>query len=172
MVIAVLRRRNVNAITLYRLCHWFYRHRIPILPRLLYYATFVLFNSVVPGSCTIGAGSLFAYGGIGVVLHAKCVIGKGVMIGQNVTIGGSFGEGPPNIGDNVWISPGARIIGSIRVGKNVIIGANAVVIRDVPDNCIVAGVPARVLRQIPAGSLDAIHGLLDRSCEEPGSPRA
>ena len=52
----------------------------------------------------------------------------------------------PVIGDNVHISAGARILGPIRIGNNVIIGANAVVVKDVPDNCIVAGVPAKIIK--------------------------
>ncbi len=70
-------------------------------------------------------------------------------MGQNTTIGRSLDpEDFPTIGNNVYISAGARIIGKINVGNNVIIGANAVVNKDVPDNCIVAGVPARVIRNV------------------------
>ena len=70
-------------------------------------------------------------------------------MGQSTTIGRSLDpEDFPTIGNNVYISAGARIIGKINVGNNVIIGANAVVNKDVPDNCIVAGVPARVIRNI------------------------
>lgn len=150
----------MNAIQFFRLGHWLYRHRVPLLPKLLYYLTFLVFNSSVPPSCSIGARSRFAYGGIGVVLHSRCRIGRGVNIGQSVTLGGSFGSDVPIVGDNVWIGPGVRIIGAVRVGNNVILGANAVVTRDVPDNCICAGVPARVLREIPPGALDALKGTL------------
>ena len=85
--------------------------------------------------------------GVGVVVHARSVIGKNCLLGQNITIGGKSGwYEVPIIGDNVHISAGARILGPVKVGNNVIIGANAVVIKDVPDNCIVAGVPAKVIR--------------------------
>jgi serine O-acetyltransferase len=91
-------------------------------------------------------GVTFAYGGIGVVIHARAVVGRNCIIGQGVTIGGKSGwYEVPVIGDNVEISAGARIIGPIRIGNNVIIGANAVVVKDVPDNCVVAGVPARII---------------------------
>jgi serine O-acetyltransferase len=148
----------MNAITLYRVGNWLYRHRVPVLPRLCYYLTFLVFNSSVPPGCEIGRGSRFAYGGIGVVIHARCRIGRDVLIGQGVTLGGTFGSDVPTIGDNVFIGPGVRILGGIRVGSNVVIGANAVVLKDVPDNCIVAGVPARVLRSIPEGYLHALTG--------------
>ena len=82
------------------------------------------------------------------VIHSRAVIGKNCMIGQNVTIGGKSGwYEVPVIGDNVEISAGARIIGPVRIGNNVIIGANAVVVKDVPDNCIVAGVPAKIIKE-------------------------
>ncbi|MFJ5759289.1 DapH/DapD/GlmU-related protein [Neobacillus sp. NPDC093182] len=100
------------------------------------------FSSVVPYTAELGEGTRFGYGGIGVVIHTKARIGKNCVIGQNVTIG-SRGE-TPIIGDNVFISPGAKCIGG-RIGNNVIIGANAVVTKDVPDNCVVAGVPAKVI---------------------------
>lgn len=93
-------------------------------------------------------GTKFAYGGIGVVIHARAIVGRNCMIGQGVTIGGKSGwYEVPVIGDNVEISAGARILGPIKIGSNVIIGANAVVVKDVPDNCIIAGVPARIIKE-------------------------
>ena len=72
-------------------------------------------------------------------MHGRSTIGDRVIIGQNTTIGRSLDpEDFPTIGNDVYISAGARIIGNITVGNNVIIGANAVVNKDVPDNCIVA----------------------------------
>lgn len=92
-------------------------------------------------------GTKFAYGGIGVVIHARAVVGRNCMIGQGVTIGGKSGwYEVPVIGDNVEIHAGARVLGPVKIGDNVIIGANAVVVKDVPDNCVVAGVPARIIK--------------------------
>lgn len=132
----------------YRLANWLYNRHIPILPKLLWRMMYLLFNSSVPASCTIGKGTVLAYGGIGIVVHARAVIGRNCMIGQNTTIGGKSGwYEVPIIGDNVQISAGARILGPIRIGSNVIIGANAVVVKDVPDNCIVAGIPAKIIKE-------------------------
>lgn len=132
----------------YRLSHWLWKHHVPILPTFLWRLQYLLFNSSVPGSCTLMQGVIFAYGGIGAVTHARAVIGENCMIGQGVTIGGKSGwYEVPVIGNNVEISAGARIIGPVRIGNNVIIGANTVVAKDVPDNCIVAGVPARIIRE-------------------------
>lgn len=139
----------MNAIHLFRVAQALHRLRVPVLPLVIKGIVFLLFNSVVPYTTTIGRGSRFAYGGIGAVIHGRAVIGSRVIIGQGVTIGRQLDpEGVPVIGDNVYISAGAKILGRIRVGDNVIIGANAVVIRDVPPNSIVAGVPARVIRSV------------------------
>ncbi len=139
----------LNCMTLYRAGNYFHRHHIPVLPSFFKYMGFLVFNSVIPPSAEIGAQSICAYGGIGVVVHQRSVVGERVMIGQNTTIGRSLDpEDFPSIGNDVYISAGARIIGKIHVGDNVIIGANAVVTKDVPDNSIVAGVPAKVLRTV------------------------
>ncbi|TEA79948.1 serine O-acetyltransferase [Allopusillimonas ginsengisoli] len=137
----------MNAIGLFRLSNFLYRHKIPFLPKIIKGVNFILFNSVIPYSCVIGKKSKFAYGGIGVVLHSKSIIGEKVIIGQNVTIGRQLDPmGVPRIGDNVYIAAGSRILGDITIGSNVIIGANSVVINSVPDNTIVAGVPAKVIK--------------------------
>ena len=131
----------------YRVANWLYHHHIPLLPKLIWKLQYMLFNCSVPASCEIGGGTKFGYGGIAVVMHARTVIGKNCMIGQGVTIGGKSGwYDVPVIGDNVIINAGAKIIGPVRIGDNVEIGANSVVVKDVPSNCVVAGIPARILR--------------------------
>jgi serine O-acetyltransferase len=114
---------------------------------MFYYIIFLLFNSVIPATAKIGDNSRCNYGGIGVVIHPKATIGKNVIIGTNVTIGGNFNGKRPVIGDNVYISTGAKILGC-SIGSNVIVGANSVVVKDVGDNVVVAGIPAKVIRTI------------------------
>lgn len=150
----------MNAIRIYRVAHFFYLKRVPVLPGLLRFVMFLIYNSAIPPECKIGKGSYFAHGGIGTVLHPDCRIGERVLIGQGVTLGGSFGEGPPTIENDVWIGPGVRILGDITVGQNSIIGANAVVTKDVPENSVVGGVPAKFLKAISPGSLDVAKGRL------------
>lgn len=134
-------------IHIYRFNNWLYRYNIPLLPKLIWRVQYLIFNCSVPASCEIGKGTRFGYGGIAVVIHSRAVIGKNCLIGQGVTIGGKSGwYEVPRIGDNVHINAGAKIIGPVRIGNNVEIGANCVVVKDVPDNCVVAGVPARILR--------------------------
>ena len=136
-----------NAVHFYRLGRQLLLWRIPLLPKLIELIIFLLYNSKIPASCEIGRGSFFSYGGIGVVLHARCKIGENVDIGTNVTVGGKSGNYEvPILGNNVYIATGAKILGPIKIGNNVTIGANAVVINDVPDNAIMAGVPARLIK--------------------------
>jgi serine O-acetyltransferase len=158
----------MNAIKIYRVANALHRRNIPVLPKLLKLVIFLLYNSMIPPECEIGKGSYFGHRGIGVVLHPRTKVGERVLLGQGITLGGSLGEGPPTIGDDVWIGPGARILGNITVGRNSIIGANAVVTRDVPENSIVGGVPAKLLRTIAPGQLDTSTGTL-RDIEGAGS---
>lgn len=145
---------------LYVLAHALYVRGVPFLPSMLTRIMNLIRNCDIPASCEIGKGSYLAHGGIGVVINGQCRIGERVSLGQGITIGGSFGSGVPTIGSDVWISAGARILGEITVGSNVIIGANAVVVHDVPSDCVVAGVPARILRHLPSGAVDSVNGLL------------
>ncbi len=122
--------------------------KIPVLPKLIYYMQFLLFNSSLPATVKIGKNTVFGYGGIGVVIHARAVIGRDCVLGQGITIGGrSKAYGVPVIGDNVYIGPGARILGDITIGNNVIIGPNSVVIASIPDNCIAVGIPAKIIKK-------------------------
>lgn len=103
----------------------------------------------IPHSTRIGSGFYIGHFG-GIVVNHRAVIGRNCNISQGVTIGQANrgrNKGYPTLGDNVYIGPGAVIIGNVRVGNNVAIGANSVVTRDVPDDSVVAGVPARVLSQ-------------------------
>lgn len=131
----------------YRVAHWLYHHHLRFLSLIIWRIQYLLFNCSIPPSCVIGRGTKFAYGGIAVVLHARTIVGNNCMIGQGVTIGGKNGwYEVPVIGDNVHINAGAKIIGPVRIGDNVEIGANCVVVKDVPSNSVVAGIPARILR--------------------------
>ena len=100
----------------YRFNNWLYRHHVPFLPWFIWRLQYLLFNSSVPASVQIGKGSFFGYGGIGVVIHSRAILGKNCGIGQHVTIGGKSGwYEVPVIGDNVEISAGSCIIGPIRI---------------------------------------------------------
>jgi len=122
--------------------------KIPILPKLIN-IVFVrlLFGCQITLGAKLGKGTVLGYGGIGVVIHDRAVLGENVMVGAGVTIGGTSKiYEVPVIGDNTVIAPGAKILGPVKIGKNCVIGANAVVLKDVPDNTIVGGIPAKVLK--------------------------
>jgi serine O-acetyltransferase len=74
-------------------------------------------------------------------IGSNCTLQPGVVIGQNKT-----GENVPIIGNNVYFSPGAKVFGKVKIGDNVVIAPNSVVIKDVPDNCVVSGVPAKIIK--------------------------
>ena len=137
----------IDAVKLYRIANWLWRHNVPILPRVIQGVIFLLYNSYVPYSCAIGNGSSFGYGGIGVVIHQRARIGDYVVIGSGVTIGGRSGAMQvPRIGNHVYISTGAKILGDLELGDYVIVGANAVVIQSVSSGSVVAGVPAKIIK--------------------------
>lgn len=95
----------------------------------------------------IGSGLYIGHFG-GIVINQYAVIGKNCNISHLVTLGKAnrgLRKGYPVIGDNVYIGPGAKVIGNIKIGNNVAIGANCVVTKDVPDNGVVVGVPGRVI---------------------------
>jgi len=137
----------MNIYNFYTLAHKLDKFGIPVLPKIIYYVQFILFNSSVPYKCKIGKGTVFGYGGIAVVVHERAVIGERCVIGQNVTIGGkSKKHEVPVIGNHVYIGAGAKILGDVKIGDDVIIGANSVVISDIPSNCVAAGIPAKIIK--------------------------
>lgn len=99
----------------------------------------------LPYKTKIGKGLLIMHFG-GIVISKDAVIGDNFTIFQCATVGKGGGGGAPTIGDNCTVFAGAKVLGGIRLGNNVIVGANAVVLKDCPDNAIMAGVPAKILR--------------------------
>lgn len=131
----------------YRVSHSLYNYHVPVLPSVIKFLIYFLFNAYIPYQVEIGKGSKFGYGGLGIVLHPRVKIGRNVIISQQVTIGGRSNiYSVPVIGNNVLIGSGAKILGNITIGDNVVIGANAVVVKSVPKNCVVAGVPAKIIK--------------------------
>lgn len=130
---------------LYRISHDLYNSGLIEGAKHIQGFIFSKYNCRIPYQAVIGEGTRIGIGGIGVVIHPNSVIGKNCVIAQNVTLGGrAGGNGTPVIGDNVWISPGAKCLGGC-IGSNVVIGANAVVLKEIESNSVVAGVPAKLI---------------------------
>lgn len=128
---------------IYRVGNFFFKKKVPLLLKIFN----LLIRSLHNSATNIEKGIIFGYGGIGVVIHKRTVIGAGGGINSNVTMGGrSKIKEVPVIGNNVYISTGAKILDEIAIGHNSVIGANTVVINDVPENSVVAGVPEKVIK--------------------------
>lgn len=164
---------GLHAIIAYRIAHLLRNLRIPFFPRLISQFTKFLTGIEIHPGAKIGKG-LFIDHGMGVVIGETSIIGDNVTLFQGVTLGGTGkekGKRHPNIGNNVVVGAGAKILGNITIGDNSYIGANAVVIKDVPPNSTVVGVPGRITKQDGKKldvKLDHIHVLdpLMQSIEE------
>jgi len=155
---------GLHAIIFYRIAHLIRSLRIPFFPRWLSQTgKFFTGIEIHPGA-EIGSG-FFIDHGMGVVIGETTVIGDNVLLYQGVTLGGTGlqkGKRHPTIGNNVVIGAGAKVLGNITIGDSSYIGANAVVIKDVPPNSTVVGVPGRVTKQDGKKldiSLDHMHVL-------------
>jgi serine O-acetyltransferase len=154
-----------HAIVLHRVAHWFYRKRVPLLPRLIsQLSRFITGIEIHPGA-KIGQ-RFFIDHGMGVVIGETTEIGDDVLVYQNATLGGTGkekGKRHPTLGNHVVVGAGAKVLGAITVGDNVKIGAGSVLVRSVPPNTTVVGIPGRVVmsqgRRLSAEE-ELQHGLL------------
>ncbi len=134
-------------IQLFRFYARLQRWGIPLLPRFLYMLNRILFAVVLPPTASIGKRVTFAYQGLGVIVHARAVVGDDVYIGPQVIIGGRGGEkAVPIIEDGAFIGAGARILGPLTIGAGATVAAGALVLTDVLPGQTVAGVPAKPIR--------------------------
>lgn len=154
--------QGLHAIICHRIAHFFYKIKLEFLARLLSQFSRHLTGIEIHPGAEIGRG-LFIDHGMSVVIGETTVIGNNVTLYQGVTLGGTGKQKAkrhPTLGDNVVVGAGAKILGNIVVSDNSYIGANAVVIKDVPPNSTAVGVPARLTKQDGKKidiSLDHIH---------------
>jgi serine O-acetyltransferase len=169
---------GVHALLAHRVSHAMHQAGVPLVPRLLATATRAITNIEIHPAAQIG-DALFIDHGTGVVVGETAEIGDNVTLYQGVTLGGTgfaTGKRHPTVEDNVTIGSGAKLLGPITVGHGAKIGANSVVITDVPPNSTVVGNPGHVVRidgrkiegpdadwiHLPDPVADAIKGLASR----------
>ncbi|PHS30233.1 MAG: serine O-acetyltransferase [Sulfurovum sp.] len=135
------------ALLFHRIAHWVYTKGLRFIPRLISaLGMFLTMIDIHPGA-VIGR-RVFIDHGVGVVIGETAIVGNDVIIYQQVTLGGvrsSKDKRHPTVGDNVVIGAGAKVLGNINIGNGAKIGANSVVIKDVPECATAVGIPARVL---------------------------
>lgn len=166
---------SLHAMAFHRLAHRMHRWGLPLIPRLVsQFSRFVTGIEIHPGA-RIGR-RFFIDHGMGVVIGETAVVGDDVMLYHQVTLGGTgkdSGKRHPTLEDGVVVGAGAKILGNITVGANARIGAGSVVLRDVPSEATVVGIPGRVVpakgaeppreeRKLPDPEAEAIKALLDR----------
>lgn len=140
---------GLHAVWLHRIAHAFYKKRLFFIARVISQVSRFLTGIEIHPGAKIGR-RLFIDHGMGVVIGETCEIGDNVTIFQGVTLGGTGkekGKRHPTVKDNVLISTGAKVLGSITLGENSKIGGGSVVLKDVPPNSTVVGIPGRVVVQ-------------------------
>src|SRR5215470_12427774 len=150
---------GVHAIWLYRIAHWLWRRGWTTSARLVSHVTRFATGIEIHPAARLGPG-LFIDHGMGVVIGETAEVGENVTLLQGVTLGGTSlkrEKRHPTLGNNVVVGAGAKIIGGFKIGDGSRIGAGSVVVREVPTNSVVVGVPGRVTYrdgQRVAGAID------------------
>ncbi|HTA12178.1 MAG TPA: serine O-acetyltransferase [Solirubrobacteraceae bacterium] len=154
---------GIHALLSYRVAHALYQSGVPLLPRLMSMLTRAITGIEIHPAASIGRG-LFIDHGVGVVIGETAEIGDDVTLYQGVTLGGTgfaTGKRHPTVQDNVTIGSGAKLLGPITVGHGAKVGANSVVITDVPANSTVVGNPGHPVRvdgrRVEGPDADWIH---------------
>lgn len=142
-----------HALGIHRISHLLWKKQIPLLPRVLSHLGRWFTGIEIHPGATIGRG-VFIDHGMGVVIGETAIIGDECLIYQNATLGGTgkeLGKRHPTLGKNVIVGAGAKVLGNITIGDHVRIGAGSIVLRDVPSDCTVVGVPGRIISRSGRG---------------------
>ena len=149
---------GLQALISHRIAHKLRYWHVPFIPRLISYLTRIITGIEIHPGASIG-NRFFIDHGEGVVIGETAIIGDDVLIYQQVTLGGTgkeSGKRHPTLGNNVIVGAGAKVLGNIKIGDHVRIGAGSVVVNDVPEHSTVVGIPGRIVHQkyvAPDGTL-------------------
>lgn len=149
VISVILLYPGFHAILNHRIAHFFYKKHLFFIARLLSQISRFLTGIEIHPGATIGK-RLFMDHGMGIVIGETAIIGDNCTIYHGVTLGGTGKERKkrhPTLKNNVVVGCGSKILGNITLGNNVKVGANAVVLKDVPDNKVVVGVPAKIVEK-------------------------
>jgi serine O-acetyltransferase len=138
---------GLHAVWFYRMNHWLWNHNVLLAARWLSQVARWLTGIEIHPAAKIGR-RLFIDHGMGVVIGETAIVGDDITLYQGVTLGGTgkeHGKRHPTLEDNVVVGGGAKILGNITIGKNCRIGAGSVVLRNVPENSTVVGVPGHIV---------------------------
>jgi serine O-acetyltransferase len=167
---------GLQALLFHRVAHWLYQVGVPFVPRLISHLSRFLTGIEIHPGAQIGK-SVFIDHGMGVVIGETAIIGDYALIYQGVTLGGTgkeCGKRHPTLGENVVVGAGAKVLGNLQIGNNTRIGAGSVVLRDVPADCTVVGVPGRIVYRagervdplehgrLPDSEAQVIRAMVDR----------
>ncbi|BAY84428.1 serine O-acetyltransferase [Calothrix parasitica NIES-267] len=167
---------GLQALLFYRLAHWLYKVDISFIPRLISHISRFLTGIEIHPGATIGR-SVFIDHGMGVVIGETAIIGDYTLIYQGATLGGTgkeSGKRHPTVGENVVVGAGAKILGNILIGNNARIASGSVVLKDVPADFTVVGIPGRIIyrsgvrvaplehNELPDSQAELIRALVDR----------
>ncbi len=137
------------ALLFHRIAHWFYLKGLRFIPRFISAIGLFLTTIDIHPAATLGR-RVFIDHGVGVVIGETAILGNDVIVYQQVTLGGvstDKGKRHPTLEDGVVIGAGAKVLGNITIGTNSKVGANSVVVKDVPADSTAIGIPARVLKR-------------------------
>ena len=149
---------GLHAQIYYRVAHWLYGHKCLFLARWVSQRAKRRTGVEIHPAAKIGRRLVIDHG-TGIVIGATAEIGDDCLLYQGVTLGGTgkdVGKRHPTLGNNVMVGAGAKVLGPFKVGNNARIAANSVVLREVPDNCTVVGIPGHIVR-VGGEKLDHIH---------------
>ena len=149
---------GLHATIQYRIAHWFHMHKRYFIARWISQMTKWLTGIEIHPAAKIGRRLVIDHG-TGIVIGATTEIGDDCLLYQGVTLGGTGkdkGKRHPTLGNNIMVGAGAKVLGPFKVGDNARIAANSVVLREVPENATVVGVPGRIVK-ISGEKLDHIH---------------